>query len=48
MNQKSYRLKGLVALIIAKIIEYDFPDVWDDFMDKICSGLLDDDVEQID
>lgn len=48
MNQNSYRIKNLIVWIISKIIEFDFPDVWDGFMEKICEGLLDDDVSQID
>lgn len=48
MNQKSYRLKNLIAHILATIITYDFPNVWDNFLEKICDGLADDEVSQID
>jgi hypothetical protein len=48
MNQKSYRLKNLIAHILATIIRYDFPDVWDDILEKVCDGLADEDVSQID
>lgn len=48
MNQKSYRIKNLIAHIIAQIVIYDFPDVWDDFLEKICDGLADDNISQID
>lgn len=48
MNQRSYRIKNLVAHILSTIIIYDFPDVWDGFLEKICDGLADEDVSQID
>jgi hypothetical protein len=48
MNQKSYRMKNLIANIISTIIIYDFPDVYDNFLEKICEGLADDEISQID
>jgi len=38
----------LVAQIIAQIIIYDYPDVWDGFLEKVCDGLAEDDIIQID
>jgi hypothetical protein len=48
MNQKSYRIKNLIAHIIAQIVVYDYPDCWDGFLEKVCDGLADDDISQID
>ena len=48
MNQKSYRLKNLIANIISQIIVYDFPKVWDGFLEKVCDGLAEDDISQVD
>ena len=38
----------MVAQIIAQIIIYDYPDVWDGFLEKVCDGLAEDDIIQID
>lgn len=48
MNQKSYRIKTLIAQILSTIVIYDYPDVWDEFLEKICEGLADDDISQVD
>jgi hypothetical protein len=48
MNQKSYRIKNLIAHIIAQIVVYDYPNWWDGFLEKVCDGLADDDISQID
>lgn len=48
MNQKSYRIKNIVAQVISQIIIYDYPGVWDGFLEKVCDGLAEDDIDQID
>lgn len=41
-------INNLVAVIISQIVTYDFPNVWDGFLDKVCDGLAEDDISQID
>jgi hypothetical protein len=48
MVQKPYRIRNLICHIIAQIAIYEFPDVWDGFLDKICDGLAEDDTLKID
>lgn len=48
MNQKSYRLKNLVVKIISQIVVYDYPKVWDGFLENVCEGLESEDICQVD
>ena len=48
LNKKSYRIRNLIANIIAQIITYDFPNCLDGFLEKICDSLGEDNIIQID